>query len=191
MRKRSEAIPPPLPPEPAKTDPAPPPAGILFVHHLGGGFDQVVERIFDLPDAFGQYQILEHALKLGDERTDVGSLSKALDEAEEHARIAHQIFVNARVEAELWDREADVVRAPMWKRANAELQEEKEKGTRSKMITDRDVDLRVADLFPDEYRATAVRAAKIKGMVDHARKLSELWTQRCSTLQTLLSNRRK
>ena len=177
------------------------PVGGQFVSHngvqedgsigprLSEDFEQIVARVFNV-DALREYERLEAELKLGEQRGDYGSLQKALDEAEDNARIAHKIWVSAKAEHEKFERDFEVIQAPMWSEANAFLQEQKDKGARSKAITDADVKARAAELYPDEYRANAVRAARVKGMVEQTKKLSELWTNRCATLATLLAHRR-
>src|SRR5258706_3487080 len=81
---------------PKDRDPAPPPGLQIVSHHGTGpaltqGFERIVERVFDLPDPLAEYDRLERELKLGDQRTDYGSLQKALDSAEDNARIAHKL----------------------------------------------------------------------------------------------------
>jgi len=179
------------------TDKAPPPEpGIQFISHnapggptLSADFERIVERVFSLPDALSQYDRLEKALKLGDERTDKGSLKKALDEAEYNARMAHKLYVNAKIEKVGFEKDFAVLTAPMMLTATERLQAEKDKGTRSKQITDGDVQAMAAQMYPDAYRDHAIRVAKIAGMVEHTQKLSELWSQRCSGLQTQLNQR--
>lgn len=159
--------------------------------HLSADFERIVERVFDLPDPLAQYDRLESALKLGDARTDHGSIQKALDEAEDNARMAHKLWCNAKVEEVAFEKEFEVLQAPWLAEAHAKLQDEKDKGSRNKAITDGDVRAKAAELFPDEYRGSEVRKARVKYMVKQTEKLTELWTQRCSTLQTMQSNRRR
>lgn len=154
-------------------------------------FERIVESLFDLPDAMAEYERLERSLKLGDQRTDLGALQKALDEAEDNARIAHKLYCNAKVEQLRHDREFAAFQAPIWSAVTARLQEQKDKGSRSKQITDGDVQAGCAEYYPDEHREHAVRSAKVKLMVEHAETLAKLWQQRCSGLQSQISNRRK
>jgi hypothetical protein len=158
---------------------------------LSRGFERIVERTFDLPDPLAEYDELEKSLKLGEQRSDYGSLVKGLDEAEDNALRAHKLWCCARVEQVAFDREFEVWQAPIWATSTAKLQEQKDKGARAKAITDADVRACCAEHYPEEYRENATRAERVKLMVDRAKELAELWKKRCGSLQSLLENRRK
>lgn len=136
------------------------------------------------------YQQLERELDLGDQRDDRGSVRKAADRAESNARLAHRLWMTARVEERRWELENEATFAAMRTEATAALQREKVAGDRSKQITDADVTARACAMYPDEYRAQEVRKKKVDGMVKSCENLSTLWNSRCRTLQELHSKQR-
>lgn len=166
-------------------DPAKP-FGALPV--LADGFTRITERVFDLPDPDAEYKTLEASLKLGTSEFD--SLQQALDCAEDNARRAHRLYVNARVEGESYEFDAEVVEAAMRTHASAELQREKESGLRTKQITDADVTAKIAAMFPDEARDLRMRRIRARKMIEHLKEFADLWGSRCRSLAKMLESKR-
>lgn len=158
---------------------------------MAADFERVVERVFSRTDAVAEYERLEKELKLGDQRNDFGSLQKALDEAEDNARSAHQLFVQAKAEVKAYELDNEQFLAPFYKKATEALQSEKDGGKRNKSITDGDVRSTIALMYPDVLKDHDSRGAKAKGMVEQVGQLSKLWEGRCATLATLIAHRRK
>ena len=156
---------------------------------LSPGFDRIVEKVF-VKDPDAAYARLERDLRIGDERATYGALVKALDEAETNARLAHRLYVSARVERERWELDNEVFFAGMRVEAMREIQREKDMKMRSKQITDADVASMCASMYPDQYRAQEVQRRKVKVMEESLANLSEVWLIRCKSLQTLLSRQR-
>jgi hypothetical protein len=152
-------------------------------------FERITETLV-VNDTESAYKRLEQTLVIGDKRTDYGSVMKALDEAESNARLAHRLWQTAIVERKRWEMENEVVWAAGRSEANRSLQHEKNEGTRSKMITDADVESRIATLYPDQWRAQEMRRIKMKSMVDSMQNLAENWASRCKSLQVILSKQR-
>jgi hypothetical protein len=170
----------------ARGDAPPSPFGAL--PDPGPGFGRITERVFNLPDPEREYAALELALQLGTNAAD--SIAAALDAAEDNARRAHRLFVCARVDAERFSLDADVIDAAMRTQAVAELQREKDSGLRTKAITEGDTAAKVAAMFPDEYRDLAERRIKSRKMVEHLEAFAGLWRSRCYSLATMLQSRR-
>lgn len=145
--------------------------------------ERIVEHTF-IEDVVPVYERLEASLKLGDRRTDYGSVMKALDEAESNARDAFKLWATASVEHEKWEWENRELFAGMRAEAQAKLQAEKDAKTRNKQITDADVDDMAVLLYPDEYAAQEVRRKRAKRMVDNCKNLLELWQSKCFSLRT-------
>jgi len=162
------------------------PFGALPQH--SAGYAAIVERVFDLPDPDAEYQILEESLSVGSSNFD--SISAALDTAEDNARRAHKLYVNARVDAERFNIDADVIESAMRTQAIAELQREKDAGLRSKQITDTDATAKVSAMFPDEYRDLADRRVKSRKMIEHVEAFAGLWRSRCYSLSKMLESKR-
>lgn len=205
MRKRSEAATPPDPVTRAEEleilakaeqviadhKTAPPP---LFVSpHKGPGLAPDMERIIETlyrVDALAEYEELEKALTIGEDRGDYGTLRLQLDKAEDRARRAHKLYLSAKLERTRYELDADAVRAAMRQKAIDELELDKKAG-RTKRIANDDVDAKMAEMFRDEWRDQAIKRAQVKGMEDALERLADLWKQRCFTLSTLLTTLRK
>lgn len=153
----------------------------------GPGFGRIIERVFDLPDPEAEYQALEAALGAGSREQD--SVAQALDGAEDYARRAHRLYVNAKVDLERFQADCDTVEGAMREQAVAALTVEKERGVRTKQITDADVRHRAAVMYPDEWRDALNRKAKGEGAVKHLERLADLWQGRCRSLAALLGRR--
>lgn len=157
---------------------------------MSDDFERILERILDLPDALAEYDRLEKTLKIEDNHTDLGTLQKALNEAESNALMASKLHANSLVEKKACEREWDVWSGPHWIKAEAVLEAEAKNG-RKKNITDADVKAVMASRYPDEFRDHARRKAQLEALEVQMKKLSELWTQRCATLMTLIANSRR
>lgn len=154
----------------------------------GPGYDRITERIFDLPDPDAEYEELERALSLGTREHD--SVFEALDRAQHNARRAHRLYVCARVDAERFNLDADVVEAAMRTQALHALEQDKLAGVRTKQITDADVGAKIAALFPDEHRDLAERRIKSRKMLEQLETFAKLWSSRCYSLASMLDSQR-
>jgi hypothetical protein len=156
---------------------------------LASGYAAIVERIFvETPEK--DYAHLEEDLTIKGEVT-YSALMKQLNQAEDNARLAHRLFSAAKVERERYEIEATAVLAGMRENATRILQREKDEGHRNKAITDADVTAAMSQHYPDEWKAQTMDRVKVKVMVDHLEKLSDLWSSRCRSLATMLSSLRK
>ena len=197
MRKRSEVGPgvarsaedvrevPRVKPSPLEFPTAQP----VATHDLDPGFARIVETLV-IEDPWEQYRKLERLLRAGPKRTDRGTMLRRLDEAESCARLAHRLYMNAMLERRRWELDNQVISSACREKAKATLQRDKESGEHSKQITDEDVLTRAALLFPDEYRATENKYARVKRMVDSMEHLSRMWESRCRTLATFVTKMR-
>jgi hypothetical protein len=196
LASRTVPAPPPseatAPPEKPRREP--PPALFATAHGPVPGvtpdFQRVVETIY-AADAMADYDDLEKNLVVGEERGDLRSLQAHLDRGEDRARRAHRLYLGAKLELERWDADQKVVWSKMREKCRDQLEQEKRDGERKKVIANADIDERIADQFPDEWRHYAVNKAKMKGTVEHLERLADLWKQRCHSLGTLLTTLRK
>lgn len=152
--------------------------------------DRIVERVVNV-DALDDYEELEGKLRIGEKRTEYGTVAKHLDDAEDDARRAHRLFVAAKLEYDRWVAETEVVLAPMRTEAVRALEQEKREGLRSKQITDADVVAKMAALYPDEFVHQESKRAKMKRTIDHLENFSDRWARRCGDLNALISTMRK
>lgn len=152
---------------------------------LADDFERIVERMFHI-DAEKEYERLIRDLKIGERRTDRAIVTKAVDDAEDNARLAHALFCAATIEFAKWEAEVELVEAPMRSEATAELQREKSEGVRSKQITDADVRAKIAALHPDEFKYNEERRVRLRLLVDQMKRIADLWQSRCPTTRTIL-----
>jgi hypothetical protein len=155
---------------------------------MGNGFERIKDTVFNMPDPDSEYADLEAALVMGNQQFD--NVSTALDKAEDNARRAHRLYICARVEAEKFNIDADIVEGAMRAQAVSELQREKDAGIRTKQITDADTTAKLAALFPDEWRDLQERRIESRKMVEHLERFADLWRSRCYSLAKMLESRR-
>jgi hypothetical protein len=150
---------------------------------------RVVEQVFlKNTDVDGIYERLEKNLMLGDgRRTERGFVLKALDEAAKNHRDAHRLYITSKALQEDWERDNSVHFATLRSEANKILQSEKESGRRNKSITDADIEAKMAELFPDEWRSQETRRARLKLVVESMKSLVESWEMEHRTLNTMAS----
>src|ERR1019366_2076133 len=153
-------------------------------------FARIVESVY-ASDAFADYDDLEKNIEVGEQRGDYLTLREHLDKAEMRARRAHLLLLGAKLERSNWERDAEVTSAAMRRKAAEELEDEKADGTRKKMITDADVKARVAEIFPDEWRAQEQMRHKIKGTESTIEHLVGQWNSKPFSIKTLLATLRK
>jgi hypothetical protein len=156
---------------------------------LAPAFVKITETIF-VEDPLAVYERLERGLKLGEGRVDHATVLKAIDEAEENARLANKLLQTTSLEVRRWKMENAIVHAAMRTQAHASLQREKDAGQRNKTITDADIENRMAAIFGDEWKVQEVGKARAEAMESSIKNLAEMWVSRCKTLQTIYSKTR-
>lgn len=183
----------------AQTAPAaPPPKPIAFdsanrrqgERPLRPDMQRIVETITLEEEIDVVWKRLEQSLQIGERRSESGVLLEALDEAETNARVAHRLYITAQILFDEWELENGPIFGKMRDDATRSLQREKDEGTRSKQITDADIEARCAYLFEDEWRTQQMRRKKSKYTVDSLKDLVEKWSSRCKSLQTLYGKAR-
>jgi hypothetical protein len=163
---------------------------------LGGGFDRIVSRVYNI-DSEKEYDELVAGLSgLLPSRSDYGTIVDALDIAEDCARRAMALYVNAKVTDVAFELDATAITGSMRKDAVAALQAEKVdaegkviKGT--KMITEADVTGYMASQWADQWRRIELDRAKSKQMCVYLERLAELWKQRARDIAIMASNARQ
>ena len=149
-------------------------------------YERVIDNVFAPVDPERDYEKLERDLALREALTP-GALSAALNLSEDNARIAHRLYVAAKLDFERFEAESDAVRGALRDAAVAELQKEKDAGQRSKAITETDTNERAATMFPDEWRDIQGRRAPASGALEHLKRRADLWQARCYSLGTMLN----
>lgn len=157
---------------------------------MAPAFARILERAFSV-NPWKEYEDLEQGLRIGERGyADRDTLARARNDAEDNARRAHALYCAARVEQERVELDARMIEGAARREAIRSLQAEKETGTRAKAITKDDVEDQVMVQFPDEYRALQLMRLKLRKLVEHMERLSDLWKSRCSAITNLLDKAR-
>lgn len=156
---------------------------------------RVVDTVFLVEDEIeATAKRLVTELKIGDQRSDYGTVMKRLDEAEDNARAAHRLSVTARMELERFEINARVVESALREKALARLEHDRAASKaatgKAKDITETDVKATIAQHFPDEYTALQGDRGRLKLAVDHLEHQVSNWSSRCKSLQTIASKLR-
>lgn len=145
----------------------------------------IINSIFKM-DYGEEFQRLRDNLTVGDGRTDYGTVNMALDRAQDNAFDAYNLFLSAKRDYERYTIDRKIIWATMRDEAHAILQAEKKAGDRNKTITDDDVQAKMAELHPDEFRHVEMQEREFKLAVDAAENLSERWAKKSADLNTML-----
>jgi hypothetical protein len=177
-----------------KEDVKPPNVPLIVTANKGPGINpdmaRIIETIF-AADAFKDYEDLEKNLEVGEERGDAGSLRMHLDKAEQRARRAHRLYLGAKLELARWEIRSRQVVSVMREKATEELEGEKAAGDRKKMITNADVEAKMAERFPDEWEAQELMRVKMKCLVEDMEHQTRRWDSKCVDLRTMLETLRR
>lgn len=167
---------------PPKSKFAPPPID----RDLGG----IIETFFKI-DFENDWKLVHDALVVGtNDRSNHKQMEAHLDHAEDVARIAHRLWCNADVKRKNFKLDSDATLAAMRVEANDALQAEKDGGHRSKAITDADIQAKMMELHPDEFRSNQLDQHKTELLVEHCADLARQATSKCRSLNTMLAKMR-
>jgi len=132
-------------------------------------------------------QFLEEQLDSSDKP---GHQVSQLERAEHNARKAFRLLIRYRQMQFAWEKDNSTVFSAIWYEATKALQREKDQGHRSKQITDKDVEMMCASMFPDEWRAVEVKTMRSKQTERSLEHLVEMWTSKCRSLKSLVEKGR-
>jgi len=172
-----------------------PPGGYSFpsvqrkVAPLRADLRQIVETHW-VEDMNAAWHRIRGMLKVGEKRNHHGHLTRALDDARELSHEAHGLAVTAKLEAKKWESLNDVVFAAMWSDATRACQHEKDQGQRSKSITDTDIRLKCATLYPDQWHAQEIDREKVNLTVKRMEQLAKDASDKCDDIKVMLSKLR-
>lgn len=175
-------------------------------------FNRLVETVLRELDLDAEYTELEQLLEIGDNRRDFATLMEEVDKADRRALRANALWANAVIVYEGLKLDQQEVDAVLWKDAKAILEkaepEEEEEASETppetkpgapkkkrakarKPITNTDVDAKIAELYPDEWRSGRMRLKKAEIAVDRTEAFAKRWAERTRSLQVMLSVCRK
>lgn len=146
--------------------------------------DRIVVSVLNC-DIDGEYERLTNSLKLRGGRGDRGIVQQSIDEAEDNARIAHQVYINAKLVKEAYESKVEPVIAGMWASARQLLEKEKTEGLRTKQITDNDVKYKVIEMYGDEYSSQQTKLRQYDQTIKHLEHIVQVWNSRCNSVRKL------
>ncbi len=153
-------------------------------------FAKIVHTVLQ-SNVMHEYDRLERSLVIGEHRGDYATVLKHVDAAEDNARVAHKLYLAARIERERYEAASAKTIAAMWRQAKQSLEEIKRSGDLKKQITDADVERQCIFLFGDEWDRIQEGKLRVKLAESHMEHLSDLWKSRCNTLRTIIAVMRK
>lgn len=160
----------------------------------------------DLPPAYGRivrtlfafdpdkvFDELEAAMRLPKPMRDMGylELSEYLDQASRHHVNASKLHADAKVKLALFEADCLAISGDMRKQASVQLKAEKDEAKGGKMITESDIEARIAQIFPDEFRRQTKLRNEMKATVGHFETYVRSWELRRRELDTMLRECRK
>lgn len=158
---------------------------------LATDLQRIVTRTFDMPDVDKVIADSEEWLQgIKPSRCDYGVIADQLDRAQDMARECMRALVNVRLALDQFDVDAQLTTAGMRDYSYAKLQGQKDKGQRSKAITDADVAAQMAVDFPDEYQAVERTKAQAKRTREYLEDLVDRLRERARDLRALTGTAR-
>ena len=148
-------------------------------------YARFITTVMEELDMEAEYNELEPALEIGDDRRDYTTLNAEVDRADKRAWRAMKIWGQAAAAHERLKLDQKEVDADLWKRAMTRLEKE---GGKTRIA---DVDAKIAELFPDEWRAGKSRVKNSEIAVELAKGFADRWNQRARALSGMLGACRK
>lgn len=161
------------------------------VPRLATDVQRIVTRTFEMPAVDKVIADSEEWLQgIKPSRCDYGVVADHLDRAQDMARECMRALVNVRLALDQFDADTQLTTAGMRDFAYAKLQSEKDRGQRSKAITDADVVAMMAVQFPDEYQALERTKAEAKRTREYLEDLVDRLRERARDLRALTGTAR-
>lgn len=157
-----------------------------------GRHARIVDHLFELPDPTEVYTRIRGSLSFGGRVSSMGygDLADALDEAERNALDAVQLLANAKAAHDAFELDSKVIWGAMREQAVADLQAQKESGSRSKQITNDDIEAVMATKFPDEYRDLELKRGRARRTVAALEQLADISRDRARDLRAFVGKAR-
>lgn len=161
------------------------------IPRLPGAYQSIVTSTFTIPEPMELYSQIEAGIKpIKASKLSIGELLDKLDEAQEIARLARQLYVNTKATVESVEIDMNVIVSAMRDVATTVLEREKEAGIRKKTITEADVLGAVQTRYPDEWKTTQERLTKGRLTVSYIENLCERAAERARDLRVIVGNSR-
>jgi hypothetical protein len=146
------------------------------------GMQRIIESVFTI-DVDDTWKDLHRVLRSTEEPVKGMSPRKILADIDDACRRAHKLFVNLKLEYEIYEVDVERTKAAMRAEASGKLQAEKDGGSRSKAITEGDVTAQMVKDHPDEYKDVERKRLKFKLAVEHAETLVKCMFGKARSLQ--------
>lgn len=146
-------------------------------------YPPLVERTMKPIEWLAVIDRYEAWLELGDRRTEEAFVRKARDMGPKIVQDLIDTWIQAKYAREVWELENDAVFGSLRAEATALLQAEKDRGVRTKQITEKDVDSKCAAVWPDEWARQESKRLRFKLTEDRARMCIENAQLRCRMLE--------
>lgn len=188
-----DLLPPDSPPVEEKDGGAPPELEEAIANaKLEPQFQRIVDDVFESSDTpEDMYEAVKSGLQLKSRASaaDYGTLADALDQAEDLTRQAHKLYVQASDRDDAYVRDLDMVFGTMRDVAVARLEEQKRDKTRTKQITDKDVEAEMATVYPEQWQDLHERKRRSAMTVKHLEDLHRRAGARAVHLRTMVRGR--
>lgn len=152
---------------------------------------RLVETLFAPSDWDVVFAKFEKWLSLGDRAREEAFIRKSHEEGPSIFRELYDAYLQIREARESWELRNDALLGSMREQATDVLQAEKNKGVRSKAITEADVDKKVAQMFPDEHAEQETKRRQYKFVEERAKHDVEVAALRCRHLDTMMTRLRQ
>lgn len=110
--------------------------------------------------------------------------SEADREAPQMLHLANRLYGHAKHVRERWEGQVATMAGAMRAAATNALEADRDRGARTKMITDADVEAACARLFPDEYAAQRNKGARLRQLEHDRASLVTAVARRCRQLES-------
>lgn len=153
-------------------------------------FGPLVEKTLAPRDWTKIVDRFEGWLSLGERRTEEAFIRRAHEEGPEILMSLHDAHIQAKHAREAWEQMNGVLFGGMREQAERSLQEEKDRGKRSKTITEKDVELETCRMFPDAYARQEGLRRSHKAVEDRLKACIEVAQVRCRHLEGMMARLR-
>lgn len=163
-------------------------AGLPPIPRMKKGFERISTDLFDQGyDVMSEFVSIQDALTIKDALSPA-HVKDAANKAEDVARRAMRLYVVGKVEFATYTRMTDSIVGAMREAAVDLLEKEKVNKTRTKQITNEDVEKAAAQKFPDEWEDVHNRRVRAKEMMRYLEQLTELSKSRSYTVSRMLAD---
>lgn len=165
------------------------PKGTIELPSVGPGVGKIIEKVFDMPDPDGVYDMLEDALKERAHALTPHVLREQLEGNPRLQREAYRLYVVARTAFESFEIKYDATMSQMRDEARLQLEADKRAGIFGKQITLKDIEDKVATMYSGEYGDLRERHLKARKTYEYLSNLVDVFKARGFALKALVGGK--